>query len=167
MKYRRLAQDELQELEQEFVRFLAANTVTASDWVKLKAESPEKSERLVDMFSDIVWEKILSRVEYLEHRQPKMLRCYRFHDGHVRMMGIAATGEGPLDFTRNDSPQEMVAQLRLSQQEVQLFSGRKEYRKTKEMEIFTLMEEGALISKDPKLFATLLGLSKSDEQEKN
>jgi hypothetical protein len=74
VKYRRLRKDELEELEGEFIKFLASNTVTADDWVKTKAETPEKAEDLLDVFSDIVFEKILEKVEYLEHKRPKDFR---------------------------------------------------------------------------------------------
>ncbi len=36
MKYRRLDKEELEELEQEFIKFLAVNTVTADDWAKIQ-----------------------------------------------------------------------------------------------------------------------------------
>ena len=35
MKYRRLTNEELAELEKEFVRFLVSNTVTSEDWEKI------------------------------------------------------------------------------------------------------------------------------------
>ena len=35
MKFRRLTLAELQELESEFIQFLAANTVTGPDWQNL------------------------------------------------------------------------------------------------------------------------------------
>ena len=66
MKYRRLDLAELKTLEKDFVRFLASNHITADDWVKLKKENPEKVERLLDVFSDIVWSKTLSQIQYLE-----------------------------------------------------------------------------------------------------
>ena len=44
MKYRRLNESELKDLEQDFIRFLASNQITASDWEKLKGEETEKRE---------------------------------------------------------------------------------------------------------------------------
>ena len=158
VKYRRLHRDELEELEQEFVKFLASNTVTADDWVKIKVESPEKAERLLDMFSDIVFEKILLNVEYLEHKRPRDVRAYKFLDDKVMMMGMYIEGESSLDFTQQSSPQEMLSELNKVGGSVKMFSGEKTYKYTKEMEIFKIMEEGALISKDPTLFNTLSSL---------
>ena len=60
MKFRRLTNEELQELEKEFVQFLVSNTVTADDWEKIKEDNPERAEGLIEIFSDIVFEKVIS-----------------------------------------------------------------------------------------------------------
>lgn len=158
VKYRRLRKEELEELESEFVRFLASNTVTADDWVKIKAETPEKAGNLLDMFSDIVFEKILEKVEYLEHKRPRDLRVYKILDDKIQMMGLYVEGKTSLDFTKNESPEHMLAQLANGTGNVKMFSGEKKFKKIKETEIFQILEEGALISKDPTLFNTLSAL---------
>jgi hypothetical protein len=160
VKYRRLRRDELEELEGEFIKFLASNTVTADDWVKTKAETPEKAEDLLDVFSDIVFEKILEKVEYLEHKRPKDFRIYKFSDDKIQMVGMYIKGETALDLTQNESPEKMMQALHASGADVQFISGEKKFKKTKEMEIFQILEEGALISKDPTLFNTLSALRK-------
>ena len=160
MKYRRLRKDELEELEAEFVKFLASNTITADDWVKIKAETPEKAEDLLDVFSDIVFEKILEKVEYLEHKRSKDFRIYKFLDDKIQMVGMYIKGETTLDLTQNESPEKMMQALHASGADVQFISGEKKFKKTKEMEIFQILEEGALISKDPTLFNTLSALRK-------
>ena len=89
MKYRRLRQDELESLEKEFVRFLASNQVTAEDWEKLKAGALEKAEKLIEIFSDIVFEKILSDVEYMEFQTPRDIKTFHFEE--VRIPILAST----------------------------------------------------------------------------
>lgn len=158
MKYRRLRKEELEELESEFVRFLASNTVTADDWVKIKAETPEKAGELLDMFSDIVFEKILEKVEYLEHKRPRDIRVYKILDDKIQMMGLFVEGETSLDFTKDESPEMMMIKLQQDGGNVKMFSGEKTFKKLKETEIFELLEEGALISKDPTMFNTLSSL---------
>lgn len=158
MKYRRLRKDELEELESEFIRFLASNTITADDWVKIKEETPERAEGLLDVFSDIVYEKILEKVEYLEHKRPRDIRVYKVFDDKIQMMGLFVEGETTLDFTQNEAPEQMLVRLGKDGGNVKMFSGEKKFKKTKEMEIFQILEEGALISKDSTLFKTLSSL---------
>ena len=69
MDFRRLTNNELEELKTEFVRFLVSNTVTGDDWEKIKKENPERAEGLIEIFSDIVFKKIISKVEYLEMKK--------------------------------------------------------------------------------------------------
>jgi len=66
MKYRALHKEELEGVKEEFVKFLAANSVTADDWEKLKKEENDKAEKLIDIFSDIFWDKALTKINVLE-----------------------------------------------------------------------------------------------------
>ncbi len=160
MKYRRLTLSELQELEKEFTRFLASHSVTADEWVKIKEESPEKMENLLDIFSDIVFDKILADVEYLEHKRTKDFRVYQFKDDKAVMFGLFIEGESDIDFRKEEDTSAMMEKVKASNASVKLFTGEKKYKFTKEMEIFKVMEEGALISKDDTMFNTLQSLVK-------
>jgi len=163
MKYRRLTKEELAELEREFVRFLAANSVTADDWQKLKEEEPGKAEGLIDTFSDIVFERTLKEAEYLEFKTPKDLKTFHFKKEKVILNGLKVEGPSNLDFTQDISPEQMLGQLKLSGAQLKLYTAEKEYRKEREQEMFDLMERGALISRDGALFKTLESLKKGNQ----
>ncbi len=158
MKYRALSKDELAELETEFIRFLATNQVTAADWEKLKQESPDKVNRLIELFSDIVFDKILADINYLEWKMEQDLRTFQFHESHIEMVGVRVIGNTELNFTASHSPEQMLQQMQLSGAQLQLYTGERSYQKTRKEEIFDLMEQGALISKDGMMFKTLKSL---------
>ncbi|GIR12148.1 MAG: hypothetical protein CM15mP23_07230 [Cryomorphaceae bacterium] len=61
MKYRILSSKELEPLKDDFIKFLSANTVTGEDWAKIKSNKPNEALKLVEIFSDIVWEKALDK----------------------------------------------------------------------------------------------------------
>lgn len=156
MKFRRLDKSELEELETEFIRFLAANTVTGEDWKKLKTEDIEKAEGLIEIFSDVVFEKILKKVEYLEIKSPNDIKTFHCLEDKIKMVGMRINGESEIDFTQNQDPQMMGQLLQLSNAKLQLYKGEKAYGKERELELFEMMEkQGALISKDGSLFKTL------------
>ncbi|MCB0467853.1 MAG: hypothetical protein KDC64_06540, partial [Aequorivita sp.] len=67
MKYARLTKEQFEELHQEFINFLATQSITADEWKKLKIEKPEVAEQELDIFSDLIWEGVLNKVKYLEH----------------------------------------------------------------------------------------------------
>lgn len=155
MKYRRLKDDELSELEAEFVRFLAANTVTAQDWEQYKKESPEQAQGLIDLFSDIVFEKVLSNVNYLEYKSPKDIKTFHFGEEKAVMLGLKLEGETSIDFTQAADPANLVTEWLKSGAQLQLYSAEKVYKEERPMEIFRLLEAGAKISKDGAMFKTL------------
>ena len=154
MRYRRLTNEELKELETEFVRFLASNTVTGDDWEKTKKENPDKAEHLIGMFSDIVFEKTISKIEYLEFRAPDDLKVFHCKDDIIEMVGIMVEGKSDIDFSKNIEADKMIHQLQTSKASLKLIAASKKYKKTKELEIFDMMQWGCLIS-DGKLFQTL------------
>ena len=158
MKYRKLNIDELQELETEFIRFLASNTVTGDDWQKLKTEQPQKAEGLIEIFSDIVFDKIIKDIEYLDLKMPQDYRTFHCQKDKIIMLGIKTNGSSGLDFTKNESPAQMMDQIQKSGAQLQLYSGQKAYQPNREQELFKMMENGALISKDGAMYHTLEGL---------
>lgn len=155
MKYRKLTQAELQELEKEFIQFLATNQITAQDWGKLKVTSPDKVNGLIEVFSDIVFDKILSQVEYLEWKRKSDIRTFKLEAEKIEMLGVRIVGPSTLDFRGDDTPEQMMAKMNSANANLQLFAGEKAYNKSKQMEAFQLMEQGALISKDGAMFKAL------------
>ena len=55
MIFRKLTEDELEELKEEFVQYLVANGVDAELWEQLKKDEPEKSDLFVQQFSNVVF----------------------------------------------------------------------------------------------------------------
>lgn len=157
MKYRRLAIDELKELETEFVRFLATNTVTSDDWVKIKAENPERAEGLIEQFSDIVFEKTLSNIEYLEFKTPKDIKIFHCEKEKITMVGLMVAGETSIDFSKDMPAEEMIQALKQSNAEVKLYRAEKNYKPNRKAELFKMLESGCLITND-NLFKTLIRL---------
>lgn len=77
MKYARLSMRDLKDLEDEFVKFLILNGITAEDWEKLKRDENDKAELIIDQFSDTIWEGILRKTDMLELRRKDFLTlCY-------------------------------------------------------------------------------------------
>ena len=112
MKYRQLTKEELEELEPEFVRFLATNEVTASDWVKMKENAPSKVNKLIEIFSDMVFDRILGRVTHLEHRSPRDLRLFKCDKDKIYLIGLKLDGTTTIDFTQNIEAETMLQRFK-------------------------------------------------------
>ena len=158
MKYRRLTEEELQELEKDFIRFLATNTITADEWERLKAERPEKVDRLIDVFSDQVFERTLREVRYLEYKTPRDIKTFHCLPDKIVMIGLMIDGDSQLDFTAGQDSAQMLSLLQLSGARLKMYTAEKKYAKEREQELFDMLEDGARISKDGHLYRTLASL---------
>ena len=76
MKYKRLSIEELKALEKEFISFLASAQITGQDWEKMKVEEASKAEELIDVFSDLVYEKVMNKIQYLEYRDQRSINIF-------------------------------------------------------------------------------------------
>lgn len=151
MKYKRLEKAELKELEPEFIRFLAAAQITGSDWEKMKSSSPQQAEEMLDVFSDLVYEKVMNKIDYLEYRDQKSLNIFHFTPEKVVLRGLRVKSQSDLDLTAGDVfaswNDETLSMLDLVRSE-------KNYQENKGKEVFDLIQTGCLIT-DNKLFDLL------------
>jgi hypothetical protein len=157
MTYRRLRQDELLTLEKDFIEFLASQSITAGEWDKM-----EQSKRLglIDIFSDMVFEKVLGKVTLLEKVQTDEMHLFHFSDEKIILKGLIWKGDQPLDFTEIRGSNQWKAIMNSDYKgNLNVFTAEKKYRKPKKEEIFFLMEQGCTISTNHRLFQTLQKLA--------
>ena len=90
MKFERLSNNELQSLEKEFIQFLVVNGIVAADWEKIKKEDAKKAEKLIELFSDMVWAKSLEKIKFLEHRTPTSIKVFNCKKEMIELIGVDA-----------------------------------------------------------------------------
>lgn len=155
MKYRRLKADELEELRDEFVQFLVANTIAATDWEKIKTETPERAEGLLDIFSEVVFDKVIGQIEYLTYKTPEDIKTFQCTAETIKLRGLRVAGTTDIDLTQNLAPAELMAQLRASDAKVQVYAAEKAYQPDRERELFRMLEGGAQIDRTGALYQAL------------
>ena len=154
MKYKRLTTDELNALEKEFISFLSSAQITSNDWVKMKKEEQHKAEELIDVFSDVVYDKVLQKIKYAEYRDEKTLNLYCFGDKKIELVGIRLSANSHFNLNSND----LLSQWNKNKDAgVNIFKSEKVYSKTREEEVFELLQNGCNIT-DEKYFKLLSGL---------
>ncbi|WP_298556248.1 DUF6495 family protein [uncultured Algibacter sp.] len=143
MKYARLTKEQFEELHQEFINFLATQSITADEWTNLKANKPDLAEMELDVFSDLIWEGALNKAEYIEHIAPQHM--YLFHLDDANMHAIVVNLKNDVDITT----QEGYAWLRenLMDENVEFLQADKDYSEDKNLDKFKMIEQGANITK--------------------
>lgn len=150
MKYRRLTTIELEKLENRFVQFLVSNTITSDDWSKIKKDEPDKAEKLIDIFSEMMFETSLKKVEYLKFSEPKDFKVFRCGEDTIKLIGLSANENVPVDFTQPFNTQDLMQYL----DGLSIYHSEKKYLNNREQELFRMMETGCLIT-DGHLFGIL------------
>ncbi|AZQ44458.1 DUF6495 family protein [Nonlabens ponticola] len=144
MKYRRLTQEQLEELHQEFITFLATQSITGDEWEKIKKEKPQVAEDELDIFSDLVWERVLTSAQYLEHISPQTMNLFELQEKQMSLISIIV-GDDKIDITTSTGYQWL--QKNLMDEEVKIFTANKSYGEDANADKFKLIETGASITK--------------------
>jgi hypothetical protein len=142
MTFRRLNTDELSALEKPFINFLVANTITGDDWAKMKTAEPERASKLVDIFSDFIFEERLRKVEFIQHHTPKELRLFKCEADKMQLIGLQVAADSVVDFTQASD----LAKITENTEGSQIYRAEKKYTRGREREIFELLENGCRIS---------------------
>ncbi len=155
MKYRRLELAELEVLEKEFIQFLAANHITAPDWEKIKTDDLEQMNGLLDIFSDIVFEKTLDKLQYLEFIAPLDIKTFFCDKEKIYLLGLKYQSGKSINFREINLGSDLVDLIKDPSTSFEIYSAEKSYQSDRKQELFKMIENGCLISKEGTLYKTL------------
>ena len=143
MKYTRLTKEQLEELHQEFSTFLATQTIDKTEWDTIKKEKPEVAEQELDIFSDLVWEGVLTKAEYLEHFSKSHIFLFQCFDNYVNSI-ILKSLVPQTDFLTREGLQWLSDNMFTETIEMKI--GKKEFTEERNSSIFALIQQGAFLS---------------------
>ena len=158
MKYRILSDEELKELEGEFKHFLITNNVYTEEWEELNKTKDKKVMELVELFSDIVMDKALKNIRYLEHVTPHDIKSFWCEKDKMTLIGIASKNK-EIDFTKH-----ILADF---SDDLDIFKTSKKYYKERELEVFELLNSGCTIIDEERFKKLDLAYSYSTKKMKN
>lgn len=143
MKYSRLTKEQFEELHQEFINFLATQSVTADEWENLKVNKPELAETELDVFSDLIWEGVLNTAKYLEHISPNQMHMFSLTEENMKLIGVKLTNDKDLTTTEGYN----WLRENLMDDAVEFVQAKKDYSEDRNLDKFTLIQQGAVITK--------------------
>ncbi|WP_405567549.1 DUF6495 family protein [Polaribacter sp. Asnod6-C07] len=143
MKYRQLTKEQFESLHIEFAHFLATQSIDVKEWKLIKKEKPEIAEEEMNIFSDIVWDDVLSKTNYLEHFSKTSVNLFKCNAEEIQRIAIQVKWDVDL---LNQEGFEWLMKNPLDNS-VDIFKGSKPYNPKRNEEIFDLIEKGSAISK--------------------
>jgi hypothetical protein len=148
MKYDRLTKEQFEELHPEFINFLSTQSIDKGEWDKIKLEKPEVAEQELDVFSDLIWEGVLTRAEYLEHFSKNYIFLFHCFDTHVQSIVLKSVMP-ETNFLTKEGLQWLSDNMFTDNIEMKV--GKKEFTEERNKSLFELIQQGAFLS-DGQLF---------------
>jgi hypothetical protein len=143
MKYKRLTKEQFEELHQEFATFLATQSIDKNEWDEIKVKTPEVAEQELDVFSDLIWENVLTNAKYLEHFSKNHIFLFHCQENHIDSMVIKSLVTD-VDFLQKSGMEWLSDNLFTDT--VEMLTGKKGYDGDRNTSIFNLIKEGAILS---------------------
>lgn len=144
MKYRQLTKEQFLELPKEFAEFLATQQIDAKEWHKIKVEKPSIAEEEMNIFSDVVWENVLTKTEFLEHISDNHINLFKCESNVIVRIFIKLKNENKSFLNIDDFQWFLKNPL---DEQIDYFKAEKKYTKPRNSELFELIEMGSQISK--------------------
>lgn len=144
MKYTRLTIQQLEELHPEFINFLATQSITGDEWENIKANKPEVAEEEIDVFSDLIWEGVLAKVNYLENISSQQMHLFHLTDKEMKLLSVKVMNP-KIDLTTSEG----FGWFKKNWQSdfVEYLTASKAYSEDKNLDKFELIQQGAVITK--------------------
>lgn len=143
MKYRQLTKEQFESLHEEFARFLASQSIDVNEWNELKKEKPQVAEDELNVFSDVVWDDVLTRTNYLEHFSKQSINFFKCDEEQMHRIFVKVNKD--IDLLEKEGYEWLLKNP--THDAVEYFTGTKSYATERNLEIFDLIEKGSAISK--------------------
>jgi len=144
MKYARLTKEQFEEMHEEFINFLASQSITAEEWQEIKLSKPDVAEQELDVFSDLVWHGVLEKVRFLEHISKDQIHLFSCKEDEIALIAIVVKNK---DVDLSSAAGYHWLRQHLMSNEVEIFDAVKNYENERSLDIFRLIKKGAVITK--------------------
>lgn len=143
MKYRMLTKDEREIFDEDFKHFMISNGVSNEEWLLMNQSQPIKALDLVEIFSDLVLDKVYQKVEFIEFRSENS--CLVFYCGttKIEVISIASKNGNELNLSTPESIHEALIH---HSSKLDIFKSEKPYATSRELEIHQMIEQGCFNS---------------------
>jgi hypothetical protein len=143
MKFKILSKDDLSHLEEELKHFLIANGVSNEEWISMNENNPDKAIDLVELFSDVVYQKVFEQLKFVEHQSTSALLVFKCDKEEIQLIGINVKPGMEGDLSTPDNIQNTMTK---HQDSLEIFRSTKPYTKEREIEVFEMVESGCVNS---------------------
>lgn len=143
MKYRRLSNDEIQKLSEEFNAYLESQNLNKDKWDELEAAKAEQAADILEGFSDLIFESLLPGIRHIEFKQSDFWEVIQINDDGLEIISVKVNPDALVDLTNPDCIEDLATHR--ADELSRLISIAKSERQPKRgrlQEVFKLLEAG-------------------------
>ncbi len=144
MKYRLLNKEEMEIFDEDFKHFLIANGVSNEEWISLNKTAIPKARKLVELFSDSVFQKVYEKIQFIEFRSPESCIVFNCLPDSIDLISINRKSD-KVDLS---TPDTIHNALKNEPNEINYFKSSKKYHTLRELEIHQMIENGCFNSSE-------------------
>jgi len=148
MKYKQLTKEQFEALHEEFAHFLASQQVDVKEWNKIKKEKPEVADEELNLFSDVVWDDVLNKTNYLEHFSKQNINLFKCTKSTISRI-VVQINKKDFDFFNDIDYRWFIDNTQ--DKSIHFYKGEKSFDNDRNAEIFELIQKGSVIA-DGKLY---------------
>jgi hypothetical protein len=138
MNYRRLTLEELESLRPDFIKFLATNGIDGQQWSALLSTQREEADRYIELFSEVVWLRILGNVRYLDEVTHDYIKLYRCDEDKIYAIILYAAEGHEIDFATKEA---VLAEMSSHPDRFSIARAQKAYAPDRVSEIFKMIDK--------------------------
>jgi hypothetical protein len=143
MKYARLTKEQFDALHVEFSNFLALQSIDYREWNQIKKNKPALAEDELDVFSDMIWDNVLTKAKFLENVSAKHLFLFSCGAHEIRSIVVKTTDQH-VDLLTTAGINWLLEHL--AADSVSIYTGKKTFTTTRNEALFDLIVKGAHLS---------------------
>ena len=91
MRFRLLSDLELKELSEDFTQFLIVQGLDDETWRKINKENKEKALQIVEVFSDTVFLKVYSKVQFMSFTSEQVFSIFKIKKDAIDLILLKST----------------------------------------------------------------------------
>jgi len=143
VKYRYLTYQEFTVVEDDFSNYLYDCGLSPFEWSLLQDQYSDQAWSMLGEYSDLIFDRLVKNVKYLEFRSEKTLRAIECHQDHMVCIGVEIPNGSPLNLTDIDSMQFFDQPS--DQMAYRCYESTQSYQSDRDHEIFEMIESGGYV----------------------
>lgn len=143
LKYRLLTEEEQDHLKQDFIHYLASNSITGEDWDTIKANKPQEAQKHFAIFSDMVMDGALQNIQYIELKKEDSIQLMQCFSDKAVIIQLDIAPEMDFSFSKKENLEAIAnGSIGLDSLNPTIFSSSLNYPKERNLFIFSMLNQG-------------------------